>query len=931
MLIALLLAAASDASKAEHFEKKVRPVLVAHCQKCHGPTGKARGKLRLTSRADLLRGGDLGPAVMPGEPGKSRLIEAVEYGNPELQMPPEGKLPPEVIADLKRWVLDGAHWPGEGGTATIEKFDLAARKKSHWAWKPHSSPALPVVKDRRWGRDPIDAFILARLEAEGLSPSPDASPRQLARRLAFDLTGLPPAPDALTSTSDAAVAAYVDKLLASKQFGEKWGRSWLDLVRYAESRGHEFDYTIPNAYQYRDYVIRAFNADVPYNRLVLEHVAGDLLHDPRIDPATDTNESLIATGFWHLGEEVHSPVDIRGDQADRFDNRLDVLSKAFLGLTVACARCHDHKFDAISTKDYYALFGVLSSSGYRLARIDGYTKNRAVARKLAALREEQSRALPRPDYTPPRDEAHGQVVVDYADLKPGQWLPDDVAFGPGPARAGEYRPGRVVERTAAEYDPFWSILKYAPGTEQDPGSLGSGRAGRTIRTPAFTIAEGRIYALVRGSARIFASVGGHIVIAGPLHGRVVQNVPHSGAFRWVSLDLSPYRGLTGHLELTATSDDFAVARVIQARTAPPAPPAPKLPELPPGMFDKWRAAEKKLSAEVVAISRLALAMYEGTGVDEPVFLRGSAKNPGPVVPRRYLEALAGEKPFASSGSGRLELAQLMTDPKVTPLTPRVLVNRLWHHLFGRGLVASVDDFGVMGAEPTHPELLDHLAQRLIQERWSIKKLIRAIVLSRTYRQACAETPASKRDPENRLWHRAMLRRLPAEAIRDAILACSGRLDPAQFGPSVPVHLTSFQEGRGRPASGPIDGDGRRSIYLSVRRNFLSSFLLAFDAPIPFSCVGRRTVSNVPAQSLILMNDPFVHQMSRRWAKTVLSRPGSTEERIQRMYQAAFGRLPTSAEKAACKEHLASASKDEFDSWASLAHALMNVKEFIFVQ
>ncbi len=929
MLPLLLLLPAADPAGDEFFEKKVRPVLVAHCYKCHGPTGKPKGKLRLDSRAGLLKGGELGPAAVPGEPDRSRLIEAVEYKNAEMQMPPDGKLPAAVIADLRQWVKMGAPWPGSGGAAAEEKFDLAARKKAHWAWRPLASPALPKVKNLKWGRDPLDSFILAGLEGAKVTPAPDAPARTLIRRLSFDLVGLPPSPADLGSASEATIAGYVDRLLASKQFGEKWARHWLDLVRYAETRGHEFDFSIPNAHQYRDYIIRALNADVPYNRLVLEHIAGDLLPDPRIDARTDTNESLIGSGFWFLGEECHSPVDIRSDQADRFDNRIDVMSKTFLGLTVACARCHDHKFDAISTRDYYALYGFLTSSNYRQARIDGASRNRAVLAKLEALRKEQAKGLPAVG-RPGADKVIGDVIVDYADLKPGQWLPDDVTFGTGPALGGDYRIGRVVERTAAEYDPFWNVLKYAPGTEQEPGSLGANRAGRTIRTPGFKIGEGRVYALVRGAGRLYAGVGSHVMLAGPLHGRLVQNLPASKAYRWVSFDLSPYKGQPAHLELTAGSDDFAVARVVQSTTPPPPPEAVKAPELDAKLFEAWRVAEKKLQGEVVAVSRLAPAMQDGTGLDEHVFVRGSPRAAGALVPRRYLEALAGDTSLSSTGSGRLELARQMADPERTPLVARVIVNRLWHHLFGRGIVPTVDDFGVMGQAPTHPELLDHLARRLIKEKWSLKKLIRAMVLSRTYRQASAETAASKADPENRLWHRTMLRRLPGEAIRDTILAVSGRLDATMHGPSVPVHLTSFLEGRGRPASGPIDGDGRRSIYLGVRRNFLSPFLLAFDTPSPFSTVGRRSVSNVPAQSLILLNDPFVQQMARRWAKTILATPAAATTRVQRMYLAAFGRYPTAEESKACVEFIAAAGKDEFDAWADLAHSLMNVKEFVFV-
>ncbi|HJT76110.1 MAG TPA: DUF1549 domain-containing protein, partial [Gemmataceae bacterium] len=380
---ALAVAAGARAAEAtpdgvEFFEKKVRPVLAEHCYRCHSAQAKKpKGGLLLDSRAALLKGGDNGPALVPGQPEHSRLIDAVRYTDVDLRMPPRGKLPPQAVADLTAWVRSGAPWPAEAGKATVavvHAFDLQARKRQHWAWQPVRPQPPPAVRDTAWPRSPVDRFILAKLEAKGLHPAPPADRRTLLRRVCFDLTGLPPKPEQVEAFArDDAPDAYekvVDRLLASPQYGERWGRHWLDLVRYAETRGHEFDYPIPNAYQYRDYVIRAVSADVPYNQFVTEHIAGDLLDRPRRDPRTGSNESILGTAFWFLGEEVHSPVDVRQDEADRFDNRIDVMSKAFLGLTVACARCHDHKFDAISSRDYYALFGFLESSSYRLVRFD---------------------------------------------------------------------------------------------------------------------------------------------------------------------------------------------------------------------------------------------------------------------------------------------------------------------------------------------------------------------------------------------------------------------------------------------------------------------------------------------------------------------------------------------------------------------------------
>ncbi|HYT91692.1 MAG TPA: PSD1 and planctomycete cytochrome C domain-containing protein [Gemmataceae bacterium] len=1080
----------------EFFEKKIRPVLAEHCYSCHSHQAKKpRGGLLLDSRDALLKGGESGPAIVPGRPEQSRLIEAVGYKNPDLQMPPKARLSETAIADLATWIKMGAPWPKEVvGKGSIKyTFDLQKRKAEHWAWQPLRPQQPPAVKNERWPSGPVDRFLLAKLEAKGLSPAPPTDRRTLARRLYFDLIGLPPSPAEVEAfvndRSPRAVERLVDHLLASPHFGERWGRHWLDLVRYGESRGHEFDYTNPNAYQYRDYVIRALNADVPYPQFVLEHVAGDLLTKPRLHPTEGFNESILGTGFWFLGEQVHSPVDTCQDKADRFDNMLDVMSKTFLGLTVACARCHDHKFDAISTKDYYALSGFLESSSYRLVLFEALEHNRRIAGELTALRDRGRPAVQkalaaalRPELSrvaeyllaaravqtsgaveevarqrkldptllgrwvahlgtaakDVNDPLHAwtkaipdianlkalieswrkreidaaasngaEVIVDYTKPAEGTWQQDGFTFGPAPLRPGDLLLGgdaarplvRVVDSAAAERDPLWDRLKLAPGTEKDPGALGGiPRPGRTLRTPSFQVNAGKVFYLVRGAGRVFACVDGHVMISGPLHGQVVRAVKAGNGFQWVEHNLSRYKGRRVHLEFTPEAGaDFAVGLVVQGERAPASLDRPnavllrmlsgkgavshetlavayqRMLEDTAAHFgaDRIRDSEDathyaqlanwlvqrralfglpeqiaeaapflteqaKLAARIRTESRLALAMLDGSGVDEHVYIRGSYKTPGETAPRRFLEALAGPERLAvARGSGRLELARQMTDPALNPFLPRVMVNRVWHHLFGRGLVASVDNFGVLGEAPTHPELLDHLATEFVKDGWSIKKLIRTLVLSSAYQMSSAqEAKVEQADPQNLLLHRMNLRRLEGEAIRDAMLAVSGRLDRQAFGPSVPVYLTPFQDGRGRPASGPLDGNGRRSIYLAVRRNFLPSLLLAFDTPIPFSTVGRRTVSNVPAQALILLNDPFVHQQAAVWAKRVLAEKGSPQERIQTMYQSAFGRPATTAEVDACltflreQERLGAVGPAV---WADLAHVLFNAKEFIYLQ
>ena len=394
----MVMAGTPTPEQVEFFERKIRPVLAEQCYSCHSHSGeKLKANLFLDSREDILKGGDTGPAMVVGQPEKSLLVEAVGYGNPDLQMPPKKRLSAEQVADLTAWVRDGAPWPIEAPkTAQRSGFDLQKRKSEHWCWQPVVPVAPPRVSDPSWPLVGADHFILDRLNRAGMKPAPPAGREALLRRVTFDLTGLPPTPaeiDAfLADTSSTAWSTVVDRLLASPRFGERWARHWLDLVRYAETRGHEFDPAIPNAWQYRDYVIRSLNQDVPYNQWVREHLAGDLI-PARLNPASGANESVLGTGFWFLGEEVHSPVDIRQDETDRLDNRIDVMGKTFLGVTLGCARCHDHKFDAISQRDYYAMAGFLISSGYRQVRFESIEAHGRIASELEELNTNLSPAL----------------------------------------------------------------------------------------------------------------------------------------------------------------------------------------------------------------------------------------------------------------------------------------------------------------------------------------------------------------------------------------------------------------------------------------------------------------------------------------------------------------------------------------------------------
>ena len=1075
---ALTVSAATSfpAEDLEFFEQRIRPLLAERCYECHSASAKKlKGGLLLDSRAGALKGGETRPAIVPGQPEKSLLLEAVRYGNQDLQMPPKSRLSDAQTAALAEWVKRGAPWPAEAATARVatKGFDVQQRKQAHWSWQPPRAEPVPAVKNAAWSTQPVDRFLLAKLEAKQLQPAPAAAPLTLLRRLHFDLTGLPPKPDDVaTFERSASISNLVDSLLASPAFGERWARHWLDLVRYAETRGHEFEPSIPNAWQYRDYVIRALNADVPYDQFVVEHLAGDLLPKPRLNPATGGNESILGTGFWFLGEEVHSPVDIRQDECDRMDNRLDVMSKTFLGMTVACARCHDHKFDAISQRDYYALTGFLISSTYRQAPFAAMETHREISAQLAQLRAtEQSKLLQatshalrpglervaenllattpsaawaaalqqakaNPDhplhaFSLVSDKSGGSakfsawqkqkpeavklipsasVVVDYAQPGPKDWVQDGWSFGPRPAAPGEIRFGPsehqplagVVSRAAAVRDPEWSALA-VKGPARDGGPLGTwDRSGQTLRTPDVTLTAGSLWYLVRGPVRAYANVASHLIIQGPLHGALLREFKDDrNQWRWVEHQLAAYKGQRVHTEFSPIGPaPLAIALVVQADAKPPLPDVPddllqaalsaaesnspaalaaalqrtllavatemqsgrvsptaapladwlvqNLDLLcPPGSPERQQLAaaakpalarHAELVAQIQPISATAPAMLDGSGADEFLLVRGQPRNPAGATPRRFLEALAGtETPKFATGSGRLELAQQLIDP-ANPFTARVIVNRVWHHLFGRGLVPTVDNLGVLGQPPSHRELLDHLAVHFVRDlNWSVKRLIRELVLTQAYQMASAPTDAraEQLDPENALLHRMNLRRLEGEAIRDAVLAVSGRLDPKLGGSSVMVHLTPFMDGRGKPNSGPLDGAGRRSIYTSVRRNFLPPMMLAFDMPIPFTTMGRRNVSNVPAQALILMNDPFIVDQTRVWAKRLAS-VTDPAARVRQMYLAAFARPPAAAELkdalafvTAQSQSLGTAPTDE-RVWADLGHVLFNVKEFIYL-
>lgn len=1065
LLSAVMVAAAEPSpEQLEFFEKRVRPVLVEHCQKCHGSKDQ-KGGLRLDSRSAIMKGGDTGPAIIAGDAKASLLIQAVSYDPDSYQMPPTGKLPADAIAVLTEWVREGAVWPAESTTVTdsAKVFDLAARAK-HWSFQPVQQATPPVVEHPEWCRSSVDRFIVAKLEHAGLKPTHEAEKRVLIRRLSYDLTGLPPTPDEVAAfVNDAAPDAYerlVDHLLDSARYGERWARHWLDLVRFAETAGHEFDYDIPFAWRYRDYVTRAFNDDLPYDQFVVEHLAGDLLPQPRRDRQTGVNESAIATGFYWFGQGKHSPVDLRAEECDTVDNQLDVLGKTFQGLTIACARCHDHKFDPIRQADYYAFAGFLQSSrktftdvsspepvrqyvasieqhatrsepvllAESLARIQALIDDlprrfTAVDRGTATWRQTQFDGA-RKDRTHPLhmlahwwgSEQIPQQILNWKGLRQREAASVATAADSQlvpPWEGGWFVDGPAFDnRTTADRwlignDPVQPIRGVVPRSVWAHSGVVAGSLRGTLRSPTFTITAPYIDYMMhrRGggdpgrkhkNGQVSLIIDGFHFIQNPLYGPLSINLERGDQAKWYRQDVSRFQGSRAYIEIEDIDDGEVVIDRIEFRDGPP--PALQYNAVMTAGYDtapiatnddllrttqstlqallddvrrdgaealdsgskadvfNWLLAEsrtvdqpisdavrdilKQHQAFIAAVPTqlLALAMTDGTSEDEHLLIRGNPKKPGDAVRRRFLEALqpvTASQPLGPDdgdiGSGRLEWARCFVDER-NPLTARVLVNRLWLHHFGRGLVPTPDDFGHMGQPPSHPDLLDWLASEFMTHGWSIKHMHRLMLTSATYRQSSRtdDVHAAELDPQNVLLHRMNVQRLEAEPIRDALLMLSGRLDDRMYGPSVMPHLTPFMEGRGRPGqSGPLDGDGRRSLYINVRRNFLPPMFLAFDFPTPFTTVGKRTASNVPAQALTLMNNPFIVQQATHWADGIAQETSDPATRIHRLYQTAFNRAPTAEELAAAQAFL----NDTASTIAlrDLAHVLLNVKEFVFVE
>jgi mono/diheme cytochrome c family protein len=739
------------------FETKIRPLLADNCIKCHGPD-KQEENLRLDSRAAALAGGDRGPAIVPGKPDESLLITAVKHLD-DLEMPPKKQLTREQITDLTTWIKQGAAWPDDGASVSTTRrsgYQVTDKDRAHWAFQPVKRSAAPTVKNRAWVANPIDAFILAKLEASGLQPNPPAGKRELVRRLYYDLTGLPP-PSAdveafAADTSPNAYEALVDRLLFSPHYGEQWGRHWLDLVRYAESNSYERDDPKPHAWRYRDYVIRSLNDDKAFDRFLREQLAGDEM------PDSDDN-GLIATGYYRLGIWDDEPSDPEQARFDGLDDIVATTGQVFLGLTVDCARCHDHKIDPIPQKDYYRLLSFF-------------------------------------------------------------------------AGVNHYRNGGPTDELA---------LSGNSGTAQDREQL-----ARETEQKRTHLQESIAALEVRFRREYFASDK--------------RRAEHGGAAAAANFDLASLIETDG--ERVLGTAEFKRYQHLQGRL-------------------------EALKSETAAAGA-ALGVTE-TGTSPPdtfVLLRGNPHNQGDKVEPAFPDVLGGEKPViptpapgAKSSGRRLALANWIAS-EANPLTPRVIVNRIWQYHFGRGIVRSPNNFGTQGDKPTHPELLDWLAAEFMSNGWRIKPLHRLIVTSNAYKMSSRGNPqALAADPTNDLFWRFEMRRLTAEEIRDSILATSGTLSLKMFGPSVypeiPAEVLASQSrpGVGWGHSPPLE-QARRSIYVHVKRSLLLPILEGFDLPETDRSSPLRFSTTQPTQALGMLNSVFVNEQAGLFASRLRREAGS---------------------------------------------------------
>ena len=889
------------------FEKKIRPVLVKYCYACHSAKArlakKLRGGLSLDHRDGLIKGGDSGAAVVPGKPQDSLLLEAIEYES--LEMPPKGKLPRSVIDDFRKWIAQGAHDPRRGQATTGSTINIQAGRK-HWAYQPLNRPPLPRPHRPEHGSasSAVDAFLLKRLDSAQLQQVGLADRATLLRRLHFDLIGLPPTPDQIEHfVNDDSPLAYerqVEQLMASPHFGERWGRHWLDVVRYAESitlRGFLF----PEAWRYRDYVVETFNSDRPFDQFVHEQLAGDLLMAKSLE---QQQRHIIATTFLALGNNNLEDQDKDKLRMDVVDEQLETISRGFLAQTIGCARCHDHKFDPIPTRDYYALAGILRNTKTlnhanvskwielplpmdpgQAAKIKNYST--AVAKIRTRIDTLKAAGTGKGLAPLPLAQLDGIVVDDLEAVTTGQWMKSQSSksyIGTGYQHdLGKQKGSKTAHfRPKLPRDGVYEVrFAYTPGSNRSaavPVTVTGADGSKT-----FTINQKQTPA-IRGR---FVSLGRHRFLANETPEVVVTN---TGTQDVVIIDAVQF---------------LPEALANQAPTTTKTPPANN-----PDRLKQLALLKKQLETlkQQAPPQPKSMSVQEEQAIqDTRVHVRGDVHNLGDEVPRGFLQVIAIEQPpeFSNTQSGRRQLADWITC-RDNPLTARVLANRIWHWLFGSGLVRTTDNFGTTGELPSHPELLDYLATRLVEQNWSPKSLLRELVLSRTYRLSSRSNPIQHdRDPDNRLLWRMNRKRLDAESLLDSMLAISGRLQRhlggSQIRPSTKNDYNYSQDST------------RRALYWPVLRNSLPQLFKVFDFANPSMVTGRREHSATTPQALFLMNNPWVAQQADHAARRLLASENlDDQQRIRLAVASTLGRPPTYSESKTMLVFIRSRNDDKTD-------------------
>lgn len=1011
----LLFSPLKAESQADFFESRIRPVLAENCYDCHNSINKSNSGLVLDYKMGLIRGGNRGSAISLENPKESLLLKVINHNIHDLKMPKGGpKLTDAVIKDFEQWISAGAFDPREK-PPTPQQFaeetsweKIREKRKSWWSFQPIRKVKISLVKNEH----PVDQFLYKKIKAAGLEPNKDGETLAILRRLSYSLTGLPPSieqQDRFTELSlksiEKAVHEFSDKMLNSPQFGERWARHWMDWVRYADSHGSEGDPRIPNAFRYRNYLIRALNKDISFDQLALEHIAGDLLETPRINKVLGINESAIGTAQLRFVLHGFAPTDALDEHVRFTDDQIDAVTKTFLGLTVSCARCHHHKFDAISQDDYYALFGILSNGRPAQKVIDDPSTSNEYNHKLTSLKQKikdeivqswikidieselkkstkkQSPSNQTLDFILPWKELNSlqgqEFSMEWKRLK----------------KLVEESKIRLVSRRQNSKKDYWNLgiqetytkwKKSGTGLNENSSKAGqfslhfkgeeimhnimpagvythllSTKQNGTLSSPRFVFEKGNLWIRVIGdkNATVRYSVWNY-----PRRGTVYKkSSPEPTAEKWIRFKTDYWAGETGYLEVTTNRDHPVEAGnterswfgVTEAFHSPHDEPAPRdeiseilsplfTHSLPPtnsqdlailyaqvikDAINAWKndtltdaqarilnslikqgilpnsqkdvptcksfILEYRKIESMIKAPRLAPGLLDGEPFEQALFERGNHKKPTHKVPRRFLEAI-DPTPYPKESIGRLEFAKDLLR-KDNPFTSRVIVNRIWHHLFGHGIVRTPDNFGRLGEKPSHPELLDFLANKFRDDGWSIKSMIQFLVTTKAFRASSKPSAkAQQSDPNNLLLTHANLRRLEAEAIHDSMLFISGR-----------IKLDRVAEGNSEPANSV-----RRSVYRQVKRNSLDPFLSVFDTPVPSSTKGRRDVTNVPAQSLALMNDPLVIMAAREFSN--LHRNGDLKDRITVMFRNSLGRNPTQNEIKQSMDYLMISSQESIN-------------------